>query len=404
LIHREEARLRSLFQRLLILSAAASPAACSTSGASSDDASTPLDAHPSTDGAGGSTTDAGGGNVDATLGSDAAGSEDASDAGSAIDARDIYGFLDAACDPQYIDPSLVDGGGDGSCDFFENLPCGLPPGTETEVCALLVTQCGTLCSHMPTENRLCGVYQCLAVDASSIPNVTPLTLECATGAPACAPGIGRRPYGLVARRGAARGDAVGRTLAEMAYLEAASVHAFRRLASELASMRAPRALVRQAERSARDEVRHARVTARLARRRGAKPARVVIRKGTEARTLVDFAVENGVEGCVRECFGALVATRQASRATDPEVAREMGRIARDETRHAALAWEIARWLAPRLSPGDRARVKAAMESAVVALRHESSRTPADVAASLGLPTGAEARRLVDAFGAAMRLS
>jgi predicted metal-dependent hydrolase len=189
----------------------------------------------------------------------------------------------------------------------------------------------------------------------------------------------------------------------MAHLEAASVHAFLRLREELTSIQAPRALVRRAERAARDEVRHARVTARLARRRGAEPAPVVIerveREGAP-RSLADLALENAVEGCVRESFGALVAMRQASQARDPQVARAMARIARDETEHAALAWAIARWVAPRLDGVARSKVRRAVRSALASLRCATARIPADVAGELGLPTGAEGRGLVDAFAGA----
>jgi hypothetical protein len=91
---------------------------------------------------------------------------------------------------------------------------------------------------------------------------------------------------------------------------------------------------------------------------------------------------------------------QARYACDREVGREMGRIAHDETRHAALAWRIARWLAPRLDTAARARVTRAVARAVASLRREVVRTSADVAGELGLPSGADGARLVDAFAAA----
>jgi hypothetical protein len=399
-IRREETRLRAVFQRILVLSVAVAPAACSSAApeGEANDASATRDATQASladgttaapDVAEGAISD-GGDSSDATLAGDAA------DGVAARDALDRYGFLDSACDPQY-----EDGASDSGCDFYERLPCGIPPNSATERCFLTITQCGTLCNQEPTLARVCGVSECLVVDGSAIPDAAPLTLECATGLVGCQPGVGRRPAGLAAATPVRRGDAVGAMLAEMAHLEAASVHAFRRLGIELASMRAPRALVRRAERSARDEVRHARVTARLARRRGAKAAPVVLERRRPLRSLVDFAVENAVEGCVRECFGALVATRQAARARDPEVAREMGRIARDETRHAALAWEIARWLAPRLDADARERVEQARRAALASLRCEVALTPRSVARALGLPTGAEAQRLVDAFSAAL---
>jgi hypothetical protein len=194
-------------------------------------------------------------------------------------------------------------------------------------------------------------------------------------------------------------DQAGAWLADVARLEAASVVSFRRLARELGEMGAPRALVKAAERSARDEVRHARVTARLARRRGAAPSRVRVARVGAGRSLEAFATENAVEGCVREAFGAFVALHQASRARDPRVASAMKRIAADETRHAALAWSIAAWLAPRLDDSARARVDDARRRALASLRCEIAATPAPLARELGLPHGPAGAALVDAFAA-----
>jgi len=369
---REEARLRALFERLLVLSLAASPLACSTS----DDAGGADTGAPSDSG------------FDATT---------AKDAASSVSPKPIGGYLDAACNPVFND-----GEADGSgCDLFFTLPCGIPPDAATSACYLAVVTCGLLCNQTPNYLRVCAIDECLNVDASSIPSGIPLTLECATAAGACSPGAGRRPEGLVAASPARRGDGVGAVLADVARLEAASVHAFRRLGAELASMRAPRSLVRAASRSARDEVRHARVMSRLARRHGAVPAPVTLSRRPRARSLEAFATENAVEGCVRECFGALVATRQASHARDPELARAMGGIARDETRHAALAWKIAGWLEPRLSAPARARAGRAIVGALTALRREVESTPADLARALGLPAGREGAALVDAFEAAL---
>jgi hypothetical protein len=63
-----------------------------------------------------------------------------------------------------------------------------------------------------------------------------------------------------------------------------------------------------------------------------------------ARSLEELAVENAVEGCVRETYGALTAIWQARTAKDPSVAAAVRRIARDETRHAALSWANQRSL------------------------------------------------------------
>jgi rubrerythrin len=115
------------------------------------------------------------------------------------------------------------------------------------------------------------------------------------------------------------------------------------------------------------------------------------------RDLFEVALENAVEGCVRETFGALTATYQADRATDPKIARLMRGIAKDETRHAALAWEIASWVADRLSPEERARIDAAQREAAASLRHALEGEPLAAAADrAGAPRARTALALFDA--------
>src|SRR5262249_1654863 len=65
-------------------------------------------------------------------------------------------------------------------------------------------------------------------------------------------------------------------------------------------------------------------------------------------------VGKGVGGCVRETYGAPVARFQAEHAQDPAVAHLMAGIARDEARHAALSWAVARWAETRLDAAARA--------------------------------------------------
>ncbi|MFO0552451.1 MAG: ferritin-like domain-containing protein [Polyangiaceae bacterium] len=181
-----------------------------------------------------------------------------------------------------------------------------------------------------------------------------------TGDPGCA--IGRRPHALVACRPRVRARAssrsVGEFFASAARLEAASVPAFRQLAVELGMHRAPATLVRHAIRSAEDEVRHARVVSALARRYGVRPTRAEVGP-MQPRPLVDVALDNATEGCVRETFGAVVATVQARRARDPQVRRVLAGIARDEARHAALSWAIDAWASSVLSPREARLVREA---------------------------------------------
>jgi hypothetical protein len=79
-----------------------------------------------------------------------------------------------------------------------------------------------------------------------------------------------------------------------------------------------------------------------ARAHRAKPARVAVSAPVQ-RSLEQLAVENAVEGCVRETYGALLATWQARAAAEPRVRAMMAAVAVDETRHAQLAWDLDAW-------------------------------------------------------------
>jgi len=168
---------------------------------------------------------------------------------------------------------------------------------------------------------------------------------------------GRAPEGLKPGQVEA-GCALGALFAQMAWLEAASVPAFLRLADELKAHGAPEALVRAARRSAGDEVRHTRAIEALARRHGAAVPQVELEPFSE-RSLEAMVLENAREGCIRETYGAVVAGWQAHNARDEQVRVELARIAEDELRHAELAWAVDAWAAERLSPEALQRVHAA---------------------------------------------
>jgi hypothetical protein len=74
----------------------------------------------------------------------------------------------------------------------------------------------------------------------------------------------------------------------------------------------------------------------------------------------------------------------------------MRRIARDEMRHAELAWAVARWIDTRLDEGERRRVHEARTCAVETLAREVAREPdASSMARLGTPSASQARVVVD---------
>jgi hypothetical protein len=209
----------------------------------------------------------------------------------------------------------------------------------------------------------------------------------------CHAGGGRRPAGLIKPPTGALAT-TAQFLAEMAHLEAASVVAFERLARELQTHGAPRRLVTAARRSALDEVRHARVTKRLAEQRGATVPTCAVNP-VLMRSLEEMAVENVVEGCVRETFGAALALFQAKSAKYAEIRRAVARIARDECRHAQLSWAVAAWLDSKLDPSARRRVSNAHVEAVGALRREMQFEPS--AEGLGLPSAVQANVMLEAL-------
>lgn len=213
----------------------------------------------------------------------------------------------------------------------------------------------------------------------------PSTLKCA---------VGRRPEGF-AQAPEVDGNALGKYFSSLGELEAASIGAFARLARELVAHGAPPDLPVRAESARRDEIRHARVMARLARKYGQRVPPVPPVSRT-VRELEAIAIENAVEGCVRETFGALLATWQARAAADTSIRNVMLTIAEDETEHAALAWDLAEWLDERLSPDARARVDVARQRAIEELEAElGASVPRQLTVTAGLPRTEAALALLD---------
>jgi len=219
--------------------------------------------------------------------------------------------------------------------------------------------------------------------------------------------IGRRPAGLHPSSPstldvtACNPDdgSVGRFFADVARLEASAVHAFRIMAQELAALGAPRPLERAARRAALDEVRHAKLTSRLARRHGAEPRPAEV-SPRPLRPLFELALENVVEGCVRETYGAACGRFQAARASDSAIRGELERIARDEARHAELSWRIHGWAQQRLSRHERQALRQAARTAIADLRQELARDPGCAVREVaGMPAPEQALALLDCIEA-----
>ena len=193
---------------------------------------------------------------------------------------------------------------------------------------------------------------------------------------------------------------VGYHFARCAELEALSVYAFERLARELRALGAPEGFSERAEQAAMEEVRHASAMANLAARFGATPPALQM-GALPLRPLFEMALDNAVEGVVRETFSAALALHQSVHAEDPEVRAAHVAIAEEERTHAALALELDAWFATRLDDQQRARIEAAKAGAIDALRDELDAAPSSVhRADAGLPPATQALAILDGlFGA-----
>lgn len=194
---------------------------------------------------------------------------------------------------------------------------------------------------------------------------------------------GRRPLGHVEAAGVG-GDDLGRVLATLAHLEAASVLAFAQLAELLSTHHAPADLVRRCRRAADDERRHAAWLGVLAQQRGATVPRP--RAEPAAVDLRTVALHNAVEGCVHEAWAALEAAVAAERAPDAALRRAWARIAADEAAHAQLSWDLHDWLCAQLSADERARVQAARTAALRALPGRAATVADQAHPALGFPS------------------
>lgn len=140
--------------------------------------------------------------------------------------------------------------------------------------------------------------------------------------------------------------ALARAWEQDALEEHASIAAFSRFSLHLLSIGAPPDMIRDAHRAAIDEIRHAEAAFALAQRyghQGVGPGRLRVDDALDALTLAEIAELTAEEGCVGETLGAILAGEQASLASDPVAHGVLRGLARDELRHAELAWRFVRW-------------------------------------------------------------
>jgi hypothetical protein len=209
----------------------------------------------------------------------------------------------------------------------------------------------------------------------------------------------RRPPGYT--NTLAKTRELGEYFARLAELEEASSQAFHLLSAELTEHGAPAALVRATKRASREEARHVELVSGLARKHGATVTLPTIERAPP-RDLEALAIDNAMEGCVRETYLSLVAARQAETAEDLTIRAALKSIARDESEHAALSWTLAGWLEPRMRGEARRRYSHGARIAIQALRSEAYAPYAEALRRItGLPSVRDALALIDSLDRTM---
>lgn len=161
--------------------------------------------------------------------------------------------------------------------------------------------------------------------------------------------------------------------------EHAAVASFGRLALDLLAAGAPAELVAEAHRAALDDVGHARLCFALASAYAGEPlvpGPFDFGRGVAVEAdLASLAQRTLVEGCVGETLAAVHAVEQLAVAEDPAVRVVLETLARDEARHAELAWRALAWMVA--NGGD--RVRSAVREALDTWVFTASDAPADPA-------------------------
>lgn len=197
---------------------------------------------------------------------------------------------------------------------------------------------------------------------------------------------GRRPIGHIEHPLSSRG--LPAFLAHGARLEAASVLAFSQLADRLQAWGAPGTLVDRCREAAVEEAQHAELLGALASAAGND-----VEPATQHHVAVDLlgaALDNAVEGCVREAWSALACAVSARRARTSALRIAYERLAVDEAGHAQLAWDLHQWFMEQVSPDQRDIIIVAQRKAIADLPALARAQQKSAPSALNLPGAREA--------------
>jgi len=173
-----------------------------------------------------------------------------------------------------------------------------------------------------------------------------------------------------------------------ALLEHASIAAFARFTLQLLQLGAPLALSQASQRAMRDELEHAQRCFALAARYAGSPrgpGALPVAGALQEQSLASIVVLTFREGCVGETCAALEAAEALAVASDSHVQDTLALIARDERRHAELAWRFVAWALERDATGQVGG----------ALRGELDRVQDELTREYDLATGCDGGGAVD---------
>jgi len=129
-------------------------------------------------------------------------------------------------------------------------------------------------------------------------------------------------------------------------MEHASIAAFARFSLQLLAFGAPASLLEATQRAMADETHHARLAFDLASRFArvpCGPGYLDVSSAMGNNDWADVVKATFVEGCIGETVAAMEAAEALQHARDPQVRATLEVIARDERRHAELAWQFIDW-------------------------------------------------------------
>lgn len=162
--------------------------------------------------------------------------------------------------------------------------------------------------------------------------------------------------------------------------EHASVAAFARFTLDLMSLGAPPELLSGAAEAMHDEIRHARHCFALASayaQNDVSPGALDVGGAGDNRSLEAIVRDLVIQGCVAETVAGAMAGVAAEHCRDDGVRTILDGIARDEARHAALAWRTLAWLVRTRGPAVAHIIPQAFREGAASIRSAFARRHGD---------------------------